>query len=266
MNVRGKRAIVTGASSGIGRATAIELASRGCHVVLSGRRADALSAVARLCAQHRVSAEVVPCDVSKDLDCEELIRTAIQRLGGVDILVNNAGFGVFGPAEQIRGEAYEAMMGTNYLGTVRCTKAVLSHMLERGSGSIVNVASITGIMGNSGMAGYGATKFAILGFSEALRDEVIDRGIRVSMICPGTTTTELMDENDMQMIPRASILIPPMSSESVAVAIRRAIERGSYRVILPWQAAIYMRFKELFPKTAHWMMRLTSRLLSRGDD
>ena len=264
MNVRGKRAIVTGASSGIGRATALELASRGCHVVLAARREELLSEVARLCARHRVQTAVVASDISKRSECEELIRIALERLGGVDILVNNAGFGVFGPVETINGETYDAMTSTNYLGTVNCTKAVLPHMLERGSGSIVNVASITGIMGFAGMAGYGATKYAIIGFSEALRDEVIDRGIRVSIVCPGTTVTGLMDDDDMKMIPRASVLIPAMQAETVGFAIRRAIERGSYRTILPWQAAFYMKTKEIFPRTAHYLMRLTSRLLDRS--
>src|SRR6266511_4060348 len=185
-SLEGKTAVVTGASSGIGRAAALELARRGANVVLAARRAERLEAAVAECAALGVRATAVVADVTSRDDCRRLIETA----SNVDVLVNNAGFAVFDAIETAKPEDLEAMMETNYFGTVWCTQAALPRMLARGAGTIVNVASIAGIMGYARMGGYCATKFAIVGFTEALRDEVLDRGVRVALVCPGTTETE----------------------------------------------------------------------------
>jgi len=137
-------------------------------------------------------------------------------------------------------------------------------MIERRSGSIVNVASIAGLMGYAGMGGYCATKFAIVGFTEALRDEVIGRGVRVSLVCPGTTDTSFFVKAERGKMPGASRLILAIKPERVAKAIRAAAEDGRYRRILPLAAALYMRLKELSPRTAHFFMRRVSALLEKG--
>src|SRR6185503_18758121 len=142
-SLRGKTAVVTGASSGIGRAAALELARRGANVVLAARRAERLEAVVRECEALGVRASAVPTDVNSRQDCLRLIESA----GDVDILVNNAGFAVFDAIESANPDDLAAMMETNYLGTVWCTQAVLPQMLARRAGTIVNVASIAGIMG-----------------------------------------------------------------------------------------------------------------------
>src|SRR5207253_8398817 len=125
-------------------------------------------------------------DVTSRDDCRRLIDAA----GNVDVLVNNAGFAVFDAIESAKPDDLQAMMQTNYFGAVWCTQAVLPQMLARRAGTIVNVASIAGIMGYARMGGYCATKFALIGFSESLRDEVLGRGVRVALVCPGTTETE----------------------------------------------------------------------------
>jgi short-subunit dehydrogenase len=263
MNLKGRTVVVTGASSGIGKAATLELARRGANVVLAARRRSLLEDVATACRMLGVATEVVETDVTRRDDCARLIEAAERRFGSVDVLVNNAGFAIFDPLSTARPDDLEAMMQTNYFGAVWCAQAVLPGMLERKSGTIVNVASIAGIMGYARMGGYCATKFAMIGFSEALRDEVIGRGVRVAMVCPGTTETEFFVKAERGKMPGASRLILAVSSERVARAIANAAEDGRYRRIVPAGAALYMRIKELAPRFAHMMMRGVSALMER---
>src|SRR5687767_11402604 len=160
MDFHEKIAVITGASSGIGRATALELARRGANVVLAARRRERLDVLAAECAAMGVSAKAVTTDVTRQEDCVRLIETA----GAVDILINNAGFAVLDPLEHAKLEVWHEMMETNFFGVVHCTQAVLPQMLERRRGTIVNVSSIAGIMGYAHMSGYSASKFAVVGF------------------------------------------------------------------------------------------------------
>ena len=259
MNLQGKTAVVTGASSGIGRAVALEFARRGATVILGARRVDRLESVAAECRALGVQATAVACDVTSQEDCRRLIAAAPR----VDILVNNAGFAIFDAVAEARPGELRSMMDTNYFGSVNCVQAALPQMLARGDGAIVNVASITGIMGFARMSGYCATKFALVGFTEALRDEVLGRGVRVALVCPGTTETEFFVKAERGKMPGASRLILAVKPERVARAVCDAAEDGRYRRILPLFAAIYMRLKELFPRSAHLMMRRVSALLER---
>ena len=257
MDLTGRNVLITGASSGIGRATALEMARRGAHVILAARRLELLDQVAAECRTRGVRATAVVADVTKPDDCARLAESA----GTVDILVNNAGFAVFDAVEDARAEDLRSMMDTNYFGTVNCTRAILPSMLRRGEGTIVNVASITGIMGFARMGGYCATKFAVIGFTEALRDEVLGRGVRVALVCPGTTETEFFETAEREKMPGASRLMNAVSPERVARAVCNAAEDGRYRRILPLLAAVFMRLKELTPRLAHLLMRRVSELL-----
>lgn len=259
MQLRGKNVVITGASSGIGRATALEMARRGADVVLAARRAERLEEVAAECRARGVRAVAVPADVTKPEDCRRLIDAA----GEIDVLVNNAGFAVLGPIAGLPLAELREMMDTNYFGAVHCTQAALPGMLARGSGTIVNVGSITGLMGFARMGGYCATKFALVGFTEALRDEVMGRGVRVALVCPGTTETEFFVRAERGAIPGASRLMPGVKPERVARAVCDAAEDGAYRRILPLLATVYMRFKEVCPRTAHALFRVVSALLER---
>jgi len=249
--------VVTGASSGIGKAAALEFARRGADLVLAARRVEKLAEVTALCRSYGVQCSGVSTDVNRRDDCKALIAAA----GHVDVLVNNAGFAVFNPIESADPADVEGMLRTNFLGAFHCIQAVLPQMLARGSGTIVNVASIAGIMGYAGMGGYGASKFALIGFTEALRDEVIGRGISVSMVCPGTTETEFFERAERAKMPAASRLIPGIDPGVVARAVCDAAETGRYRHVVPAAAALYMKFKEITPRLAHMLMRRVSAML-----
>ena len=259
MDLTGKNVVITGASSGIGRATALEMARRGANVVLAARRLEKLETVAAECRALGVRATAVVTDVTRPEDCVRLAEAA----GTVDVLVNNAGFAIFDAVADAKTSDFRAMMDTNYFGAVHCTKAMLPAMLERRSGTIVNVASITGIMGFARMGGYCATKFAVIGWTEALRDEVLGRGVRVALVCPGTTESEFFVTAERGKMPGASRLMPAVSPERVARAVCNAAEDGRYRRILPLLGAVFMRLKEIAPRLAHVLMRRVSALLER---
>lgn len=227
--------------------------------MIAARRAEALDTVARACRELGAQCTTIVADVSDRNACKRLIDSA----GSFDILVNNAGFAVFDAIENATADDLEQMMRTNYFGAVWCTQAALPSMLARREGTIVNVASITGIMGFARMGGYCATKFAMIGFTEALRDEVIGRGVRVSMVCPGTTETSFFEKAERGKMPAASRLILGLKPERVAKAICDSAEDGRYRRVLPFTAAVYMRLKEHFPRLAHLLMRRVSSLLEK---
>lgn len=251
--------MITGASSGIGAATAVEAARRGANVVLAARRAERLEQIALQCRTFGVTAITVPTDVRNRAECRRLIESA----GTVDILVNAAGYAVLDPIADADPEILGDMMTTNYFGAIWCTQAVLPQMLERRSGTIVNVSSITGIMGVARMGGYGATKAAMIAFTESLRDEVLDRGVEVALVCPGTTETEFFVRAERDKIPAASRLVPALHPGRVARAVCDSVEDGRYRRILPLSAALFMRMKELTPRFAHLLMRRVSAFLER---
>lgn len=259
MSLRNKKVVITGASSGIGRATALEMARRGARVVAAARRQELLERLAEECRALGVECVPVVADVTSGEDCRRLIDAA----GKVDVLVNNAGFGILDAIEDASEEDLQEMMQTNFFGAVHCAQAVLPQMLARGSGTIVNVSSICGIMGIARMGGYCATKFAVIGFTEALRDEVIDRGVRVALVCPSTTETGFFVRAERRKLPGADRLIPTLSPERVARAVCETAEDGRYRRIIPFPSAIYMRLKEISPRLAHFFMRRVSALLEK---
>lgn len=259
MQIKGKTVVVTGASSGIGRAVSLQFARRGANVILAARRRELLDEVANKCRSFGVTATVIQTDVTKRDECVALIEQA----GTVDILVNNAGFAVFDAIETAKADDAIEMMNTNYFGALHCTQAVLPQMLARHSGSIVIVASIAGLMGYSHMGAYCATKFALIGMAEALRDEVIGRGVQVALVCPGTVETDFFVKAERSKLPGASRLILGISPERVARAICDAAVDGRYRRILPFTASAFIRLKEFFPRIAHSIFRRMSYVMER---
>ena len=191
----GKVAAVTGASSGIGEATALALARAGCSVALGARRTDRIEALARRISEDGGRAAAIEVDVSQEEQARAFVREASERLGRLDILVNNAGVMLLGPFEGGEPDDWRRMVDVNLLGLLYCTHAAVPIMREQGGGDIVNVSSIAGRFARAGSAVYNLTKFGVGAFSEALRQETIEARIRVILVEPGFVDTELQGHN-----------------------------------------------------------------------
>ncbi len=181
----GQVAIVTGGSRGIGFAVAQAIAGAGGSVVLAARASARLDEAAA-----SLGGLAVPCDVRNALEVEALAARVLERYGRIDILVNNAGLGHFGPVDELPVEQFDEMLAVNLRGPFLCTRAVVPTMKKQGRGTIVNVASVAGLVGNPNLSGYNASKFGLMGFSEATMLELRHAGIKVSVICPGSVATE----------------------------------------------------------------------------
>jgi NADP-dependent 3-hydroxy acid dehydrogenase YdfG len=196
----GKVAAVTGASSGIGEATALALAEAGAAVALGARREDRLQSLAERIEGGGGRALALRCDVADEDSARSFISEAHSSLGGLDILVNNAGVMLLGPVLGADTSQWRTMVEVNVLGLLYCTHAVLPLMAEAGSGHIVNISSVAGRSANAGSAVYNLTKFGVGAFSEALRQEVTAAGIRTTIIEPGFVDTELQDHNEIPAV------------------------------------------------------------------
>ena len=192
----GHVAAVTGASSGIGEATALALAEAGAAVALGARRADRIEALAKRIEDGGGRAAAIEVDVSDEAAARSFVEQAQDRLGGLHYLVNNAGLMLLGPVEGADLEEWRRMVNVNVLGLLYCTHAALPMMREGGGGHIVNVSSVAGRNAAAGAAVYNFTKFGVTGFSEALRQEALHSNVRVTCIEPGYVETELQDHNE----------------------------------------------------------------------
>ena len=184
-------AVVTGANSGIGRATAIHLAARGHEVYGTVRDRDRATKLAAMSAERGVEVRLVELDVADDASVRRGFDEILQRAGRIDVLVNNAGVGGNGVTEEIPPARYLEVMNVNLCGVVRCTQAVLPQMRERGSGSIVNITSVAGRIAALAQSPYVASKWALEGLSEGLAQEVAPFGIRVVIVEPGVTRSAI---------------------------------------------------------------------------
>jgi NADP-dependent 3-hydroxy acid dehydrogenase YdfG len=194
--LEGKVAAITGASSGIGEATALAFAREGAAVALGARRSDRIEDLAGRIEADGGRAAAITVDVTGEDQAHAFVRGAHERLGGLDALVNNAGLMLLGPIEGVDTEQWRRMVDVNVLGLLYCTQAALPLMREGGGGSVVNISSVAGRVGNPGSAVYNATKWAVVGFSEALRKEAAPSNVRVTCIEPGYVRTELQGHNE----------------------------------------------------------------------
>ena len=196
----GKAVAITGASSGIGEATALALARAGASVALGARRKDRIDALAARIEDEGGTAVALAVDVTDEGQARAFVETAAERFGRLDSLVNNAGVMLLGPVEQADSEQWRTMIDVNVLGLLYCTSAALPIMRAQESGDIVNVSSVAGRFARAGNAVYAATKFAVGAFSEGLRNEVTEGGIRVTLIEPGMVDTELQSHNEGEVL------------------------------------------------------------------
>lgn len=247
MSLQSKVVVITGASSGIGAVAAKMLSERGATVILTARSLSKLEEVgAQLPGLHKL----LQLDVTDDSKVASVFAQIYEEFGVVDALINNAGYGVFEYCEQTSIHEFEAMMNVNYLGMVRCTKAVLPHMKNAHRGRIINIASIAGKIGTSKSTAYTATKHAVLGFSNALRQELRPYGITVSSINPGPIDTPFFDIADPTGHYVKNVKWFMLKPEVVAKAMVRAVETGKPEINLPRIAGVGAKLYQLFPRIA----------------
>jgi NADP-dependent 3-hydroxy acid dehydrogenase YdfG len=192
-SLKGKVALITGASKGIGRATARMLAEGGANIVIGATSMDLLDTLVKDMKESGIKALAAKCDVTELSDCRNLVQQALAEFGQIDILVNNAGVGFSGKVVESVPEEIEQMIKVNILGVYYMTRSVLPTMIEKESGDIVNIASVAGLKYSPNFAMYSATKFAVRAFSEGLRNEVQTHNIRVTLIHPGMTKTNFFE-------------------------------------------------------------------------
>lgn len=251
MDFKNSIALVTGASSGIGRQIALDLAARGATVIASSRSLDRLGETAAEMTRHGGASEIVECDVSDAAAVKRMVGGALAKFGRVDILVNNAGFGGYEPLAETRIETIETMLRTNYLGTVYCTREVLPSMIARRSGAVVNISSVSGIIGTPEMAPYCASKFAQIGFSESLYHELKPHGIHVAVVCPGPVRTNFRRGFDERAPKPPEFTV--LDAADVSRAVMRAIEKQKFQVVLPRSLALICYLKGVFPRLVRFL-------------
>lgn len=255
---QGKRAVVTGASSGIGRLLSLRLAREGADVVLVARRRSELEEVAKEVESVGRRALVLPCDVG---DREQIIAAAatLPSFGPIDLLVNNAGYGGHHSFLEWDIDDIERMLRVNFLGSVYWTKALLPAMVERRSGWIVMMASVAGKIGVPDESIYVASKFALVGLTEALSMEVENSGVHMLTVCPGAIRTPFFDARALARMPAVAkrLMINP---EAVVDAIVAALARGEHEITVPRMIGMSYLVRALAPGFSRWQTkRVTQR-------
>lgn len=228
VDLRGKVVVVTGASAGIGKATAAAFAAEGARVVLVARRAELLEQVkAEITARYPVEVLAYPADLTQEADLHTLVSTVEREFGRIDVLINNAGLSMGGALHENDPDALERMITLNFTSLVKLTQLVLPGMLARLSGHIVNVSSIAGELRAPGLSAYAATKAAVNGLSDALRRELQGTGVHITKIMPGWTATDMIDGMNVEAMRRVRLIWEPLmvleTAESVAQEIVDAV-------------------------------------------
>ncbi len=245
--MKDKVVIITGASSGIGKALALDLFRRGAKLVLASRT----PVIHKEFSMENPDILYVKTNVSKEEDCRILIHQAVEKFGRIDVLINNAGISMRALFEEVDLEVIRQLMETNFWGTVYCTKYALPYLLRSG-GSLVGVSSVAGYKGLPGRTGYSASKFAMQGFLEVVRIENMKKGLHVLIACPGFTASNIrkvalskdgsaqgetpLDENRL------------MTAEAVASHIIRAIQKRKDRIVLTLTGKMTVFLNKFFPK------------------
>jgi 3-oxoacyl-[acyl-carrier protein] reductase len=190
-DLKNKNALITGAGKGIGKAIALALAKEGVNVILVARTQDELDNVAAKARSLRVKALAITADVAEINSVNAAVETALAEFGTIDILINNAGIAAFGKFLELESAAWERIIQVNLMGTYYMTRAVLPNMIERQIGDIINISSTAGLIGNALTSAYSASKFAVMGLTESLMQEVRKHNIRVTALTPSTVATEM---------------------------------------------------------------------------
>ncbi|MEI6434560.1 MAG: SDR family oxidoreductase [Bacteroidota bacterium] len=245
--MKNKVVIITGASSGIGKALAFQYAAKDAKLVLASRSGLIADEIYKFGSEILI----VKTDVSKESDCKELIRQAVEKFGAIDILINNAGISMRAIFEEVDLNVIRQLMDTNFWGTVYCTKFALPFLLKS-KGSLIGISSIAGYKGLPGRSGYSASKFAMQGFLEVVRIENLKKNLHVLIACPGFTTSNIRnvalsaDGSAQGETPLDESKL--MSAGTVAKYVIEAIEKRKDLLILTTQGKMTVMLNKFFPK------------------
>ena len=258
MNLKDKVVVITGASSGIGKACAEEFAKRGAHVVLASRQYVKLCELTQqLHEKYKVKTLAVQTDVSKEADCKDLIQQSIATMGKIDILVNNAGISMRALFKDLDLEVLKQVMDINFWGAVYCTKYALNELINN-EGSVVGVSSIAGYKGLPGRTGYSASKFALNGFLESLRVENLKNNLHVMVACPGFTASNIRNvalNSEAKSQGETSMNEDKMmSAADVAVVIVDGIVNRKRTLIMTGQGKLTVFLQKIFPKLLDYLV------------
>ena len=264
---KGQVAVVTGAASGIGAALAHALAQRQCHLALVDRQAEALQALALALASTGVRISVHAMDVRDSQALADLPAQVMQAHGAVQLLINNAGVASIGPFAQQSADEFDTVWAINFGAAVGLTRAFLPHLLAQTSAQVVNMSSVFGLVAPEGQAAYAASKFALRGFSEALRQELRGSSVRIMVVHPGGVDTAIASSAMASGVSvqeatherKRFARLPKLSATQVAERILQALPKGRDRLVLGWDARLLDLMQRCFPqghaRVLAWLMR-----------
>lgn len=263
--MKGKVVIITGGSSGIGRALAERFGEEGARVVITGRRKEQLDLVANDLGTKGIEILPVVADAANENECQHVIDVTIENFGRIDVLINNAGISMRAMFEDLQVDVFRKVMDVNFYGTIYTTKAALPYII-RTKGSVVGIASVNGRRATPERSAYSASKFAMVGFLESLRSEMIDRGVHVLTACPGFTSSNirrsaLLGNGRLQGYSPADET-HMMSAEEVADEIYTAVIRRKRDLLLTLQGKLAVWLNILFPR---WMDRKTLEFMKKEE-
>lgn len=265
-SMSGNVVVVTGASTGIGQATAEAFAREGATVVLAARSEGRLVRIAADIEQAGGRAVPMAMDVTDRSAVFEKMNEVAESQGRIDVLVNNAGIGLLSPVENMDPEELKRVFEVNFFGLIWCTQAVLPHMIRQKGGRIVNVSSVAGKRALPHISAYCASKFAVQAFSDSLRMEAAEHGVTVSVVCPPRVDTTFHDTPLMRQKGQR-MSAPSISAEFVASEIARTTRRGSREVVVSFYGKFFVFFHWLSPRLLDWIMkRLWARLAMKKTD
>ena len=258
---RGRTMLVTGASSGIGYDIALVLAGLGVKAVLVARRRVKLDELASAIRHKAGHALVLTADISRRQQVQEVVARALEEIGHIDILINCAGILEPGSVENMDPQSFQRMLNVNVLGTLHTIQAVLPSMRQAGSGHIVNIGSLAGRRGIPRLGGYSATKFALVGLTEALRVELFGSGVHIALVMPGVVDTPMIRRNAQSPLEgRLTEMLPPMPVRWVTWAVIMALTLRLAEVDVPPGAAVVEKLAALFPGVTDAALAIGNRL------
>ncbi len=271
MMFQGKNIIITGGSSGIGRGLALRLAEEGANLALVARDPEKLSRTREEILSHSSYSgsrvEIFSCDITEAEKVGQVMNNIAGEIGSPDYLFNSAGILIGDYFENLPRDNFQEMMNTNFFGTLHFIKAVLPHFKKKGSGHIINISSISGVIGVFGYASYCASKFAVVGLTEALRAELKPQGISVHLVLPPEVNTPMLAKVNQSRPIENKMLARTMSSlsvEQVVDVILKGVAKGRYLIIPGGRARIMSRLSQIFPSRARWVVDYTVRKNYRG--